>query len=200
MDLGFINRDQEVARGIDYNIFFGDTLNVGVPIDFRANLTASKLLERSTEFVNPDDSVDRETYQGEWGFPEWQAQLALRFTWDRWTATWETRYLDSVGQDPESVDPFDSVAGTSDTCFGPPNDVLCRDFAEAGSYLLHSTSLFYDADSWTIGAGVRNVFDKAPPTVDGSEVVSYSNTPIGYGYDLQGRTIFFDVVYRMGGS
>ena len=200
MDFGFINRDQEVARGIDYNIFFGDTLNVGVPIDFRANLTASKLLERSTEFVNPDDSVDRETYQGEWGFPEWQAQLALRFTWDRWTATWETRYLDSVGQDHESVDPFDSVAGTSDTCFGPPNDVLCRDFAEAGSYLLHSTSLFYDADSWTIGAGVRNVFDKAPPTVDGSEVVSYSNTPIGYGYDLQGRTIFFDVVYRMGGS
>ena len=91
-----------MARGIDYNIFFGDTLNVGVPIDFRANLTASKLLERSTEFVNPDDSVDRETYQGEWGFPEWQAQLALCFTWDRWTATWETRYLDSVGQDPES--------------------------------------------------------------------------------------------------
>ncbi len=200
MDLGFINRDQEVARGIDYNIFFGDTLNVGVPIDFRANLTASKLLERSTEFVNPDDSVDRETYQGEWGFPEWQAQLALRFTWDRWTATWETRYLDSVGQDPESVDPFDSVAGASETCFGPPNDVLCRDFAEAGSYLLHSTSLFFDADSWTIGAGIRNVFDKEPPTVDGSEVLSYSNTPIGYGYDLQGRTIFFDVVYRMGGS
>ena len=200
MDLGFINRDQEVARGVDYNVFFRDTINVGVPLDFSANLTASKLLERSTEFTNPDGSVDRETYQGEWGFPEWQAQLALRLTWDRWTATWETRFLDSVDSDVENIDPFDSIAGLSDTCFGPPNDVLCRDYAKADDYFLHSTSLFYDADSWTIGAGVRNVFDKEPPVVDGSEVLSYSNTPIGYGYDLQGRTFFFDVVYRMGGS
>ena len=200
MDLGFINRDQEVARGVDYNVFFRDTINVGVPLDFSANLTASKLLERSTEFTNPDGSVDRETYQGEWGFPEWQAQLALRLTWDRWTATWETRFLDSVDSDVENIDPFDSIAGLSDTCFGPPDDVLCRDYAKADDYFLHSTSLFYNADSWTVGAGIRNVFNKEPPVVDGSEVLSYSNTPIGYGYDLQGRTFFFDVVYRMGGS
>ena len=200
MDLGFINRDQEVARGVDYNIFFRDTINLGAPLDFSANLTASKLLERSTEFVNADGSVDRETYQGEWGFPEWQAQLALRLTWDRWTATWETRFIDSVDEDVDNIDPFDSVAGLSDTCFGPPNDVLCRDFAEGDDYFLHSTSLFYDADSWTVGAGIRNVFNQEPPVVDASEVLGYSNTPIGYGYDLQGRTFFFDVVYRMGGS
>ena len=77
---------------------------------------------------------------------------------------------------------------------------LNRDYAKADDYFLHSTSLFYDADSWTVGAGIRNVFNKEPPVVDGSEVLSYSNTPIGYGYDLQGRTFFFDVVYRMGGS
>ena len=78
--------------------------------------------------------------------------------------------------------------------------MLCRDYAKADDYFLHSTSLFYNADSWTVGAGIRNVFNKEPPVVDGSEVLSYSNTPIGYGYDLQGRTFFFDVVYRMGGS
>ena len=200
MDLGFINRDQEVARGVDYNIFFRDTINVGVPVELSANLTASKLIERSTEFVNPDGTVDRETYQGEWGFPEWQAQFALRLTWDRWTATWETRFLDSVDEDVENIDPLDSVAGLSDTCFGPPNDVLCRDYAKADDYFLHSTSLFYDADSWTVGAGIRNVFNQEPPVVDASEVLGYSNTPIGYGYDLQGRTFFFDIVYRMGSS
>lgn len=200
MDLGFINRDKETARGVDYNVFFRDTIDLGAPVQFSANLTASKLIERSTQFTNPDGSVDFETFQGEWGFPEWQAQLALRFTWNRWTATWETRFLQSVGQDPEGIDPLDSVSGGSDTCFGPPSDVLCRDFAEADDYFRHSTSLFYDADNWTLGAGIRNVFDEEPPIVDGSEVLSYSNTPIGYGYDLQGRTFFFDAVYRIGGS
>ena len=200
MDLGFINRDKETARGVDYNIFFRDTIDLGAPVEFSANLTASKLIERSTQFTNPDGSVDFETFQGEWGFPEWQAQLALRFTWNRWTATWETRFLQSVKQDPEGVDPFDSVFGGSDTCFGPPSDVLCRDFAEADDYFRHSTSLFYDADNWTLGLGVRNVFDQEPPFVDGTEVTSYSNTPIGYGYDLQGRTFFLDAVYRIGGS
>jgi iron complex outermembrane receptor protein len=47
---------------------------------------------------------------------------------------------------------------------------------------------------------VRNVFDEKPPIVDASEVLSFSNTPIGYGYDLQGRMLFFDVAYRFGGS
>ena len=29
MDLGFINRDQEIARGVDYNLSFNDQLNWG---------------------------------------------------------------------------------------------------------------------------------------------------------------------------
>jgi iron complex outermembrane receptor protein len=200
MDLGFINRDLEIARGIDYNMFFRDQINLGAPVDVSLNLTASRLLERSTKFTNPDGSVDNERYEREWGFPEWQAQAALRFEWDKWNLTWETRYIGSVGQDPEDVDAFSDVNNLSDTCLGPPDDVLCRDFAEADEYFRHSVSLFYNADTWTAGAGVRNVFDEKPPIVDASEVLSFSNTPIGYGYDLQGRMFFFDVAYRFGGS
>ena len=200
MDLGFINRDQETARGIDYNLFFRDTINLGVPIQTSLTLTASKLLERSTEFVNGDGSVDFEEYRGEWGFPEWQAQAALRLAWNDFSFTWETRYLDGVTQDIESIDPFGTIESGSDTCFGPPDDVLCRDYAETGSYLRHSISLFYSADTWTVGGGIRNAFDKAPPRVDGSEVLSFSNTPIGYGYDLQGRVFFLDVAYRFGSN
>lgn len=200
LDLGFINRDQEIARGIDYNLSFRDTVNIGVPIDVSWNLTASKLLERSTEFINADGSVDAESYQKEWGFPEWQAQSVIRIQWDKWTFNWETRFLDGVSQDVDAVDAFDDISGIADTCEGPPNDVLCRDYAEVGSYSRHSTSLFYRADNWTVGAGVRNVFDKRPPAVDGDEVGAVGNTPIGYGYDLQGRTLFIDVAYRFGGN
>jgi iron complex outermembrane receptor protein len=200
MDLGFINRDKETYRGIDYNLFFKDQINIGVPIDMSLNITATKLVERSTRFTNGDGSVDEEGYKGEWGFPEWRAQMALRFEWDRWAFTWETRFTDDVNQDPDSVDDFDSIAGLSDTCLGPPDDVLCRDYARAEDYFRHSTSLFYRADTWSLGAGIRNVFDEKPPVVDGSEVLSYSNTPIGYGYDLQGRVFFLDASYRFGGG
>ncbi len=48
MDLGFINRDLETARGIDYNLFFRDQFNLGAPVDVSLNVTASRLLERST--------------------------------------------------------------------------------------------------------------------------------------------------------
>ena len=125
-------------------------------------------------------------------------QGALRFKWDRWTLTWETRFLDGVKQDSEAIDEFDSIAGGSDTCLGPPDDVLCRDYAEADSYFRHSTSLFYKADTFILGVGIRNVFNKRPPRADGSEVLSFSNTPIGFGYDLQGRTLFLDAVYLLG--
>ena len=113
---------------------------------------------------------------------------------------WETRFLDGVSQDVDAVDEFDDISGIADTCEGPPNDVLCRDYAEVGSYSRHSTSLFYRADAWTVGAGIRNVFDKRPPAVDGDEVLAVGNTPIGYGYDLQGRTFFVDVAYRFGAN
>ncbi len=78
--------------------------------------------------------------------------------------------------------------------------MLCRDFAEADDYFRHSFSVFYNADTWTVGGGVRNVFNEEPPVVDETEVLAFSNTPIGYGYDLQGRMFFVDVAYRFGGN
>jgi len=66
--------------------------------------------------------------------------------------------------------------------------------------MLHSASVYYRADNWTVGAGVRNVFDEEPPRIDGYStsynIWSVSNTPIGYGYDLNGRTFFIDLQTR----
>ena len=60
MDLGFINRDQEIARGVDYNMSFNDQLNWGAPIDVSYNLNATRLIERSTQFTSPSGTVDYE--------------------------------------------------------------------------------------------------------------------------------------------
>ena len=64
-------------------------------------------------------------------------------------------------------------------------------------YFIHSASAYYYGDVWTIGFGVRNVFNQEPPRVDPGEnfesLNSIGNVPIGYGYDLNGRTYFLNV-------
>ncbi|MEJ2402601.1 MAG: TonB-dependent receptor, partial [Xanthomonadales bacterium] len=64
-------------------------------------------------------------------------------------------------------------------------------------YWLHSASLYWYGDSWTVGAGIRNVFDEAPPKVDPNEVTAVKNVPIGANYDLFGRVYFFNVSWRL---
>ena len=196
IDLIFINRDSEAARGIDYNLSFSDVIDVGVPVDFSINLAANRLLERSTTFVNSDGSVDYETYQGEWGFPEWRAIGQVRLGWDKWSFNWQTQYLGDVAQDPEAVDVFSDAFTRSDTCLGPPDDELCRDYAETGSYMRHNVSVFYREDNWSVGMGVRNLEDKAPPLADPTEVTGVKARPIGYGYDVMGRTFFLNASYN----
>ena len=196
MDLGFLNRDLERARGIDYNLTFRDTLNLGVPIDLQVSLVANRNLERSLTFTNPDGTVDYESYQGEWGFSEWRAQTGVVLAWDKWRFNWQARYLGAVGQDADAVDAFSDAFTASDTCLGPPNDELCRDYAEADSYMIHSVSVFYNEDNWSVGMGVRNLEDKAPPLADPSEITGVKSRAIGYGYDLMGRSFFVNASYN----
>ena len=209
IDRGFLNRDQEKARGVDINLTFEDTFTMFErPIDFSMDIVANRNLERSTLFVNPDTLVpDAETYQGEWGFPHWRVQGLFRFDYDDFRFTWETRYTGSVHQKESEVDPLsDAFANVapSDTCSGPAfGDVLCRDYADAGNYFLHNISMYYYGDRWTIGGGIRNVFDEAPPIVDVSNLgapLAVNNTPLGYGYDLNGRVYFFNVAASFGGG
>ncbi len=196
MDLGFINQNLEKARGIDYNLRFRDVIDVGVPVDLEINLTANRNLERSLTFTNDDGSVDFEDYSGEWGLSEWRALGQVRLGWDRWSFNWQTRYLGAAAQDPDAVDAFSDAFTASDTCLGPPDDELCRDYGETGSYMVHNVSMFYEEDNWVFGLGVRNLEDKAPPLADPTEVVGVKARPIGYGYDVFGRTFFANALYR----
>ena len=206
IDGAFLNRDLERARGVDVNIGFDDTWTVFErPINVGVDFTANRGLERSTRFTNDDGTVDENEFQGEWGFPDWNAQMLTRLEYDRWRLTWETRFLRRVHQDFDFVDSFGDIWQTqgvfADTCLGPEyGDLFCRDYGDAGSYFLNSMSLYYSADRWTAGLGVRNVFDRWPPQVDSSEVLSINNTPIGLGYDLNGRSIFLNVAVSLGGG
>ena len=206
LDGAFLNRDLEGARGIDVNIAFNDTWTVFErPINVGVDVVANRGLGRSTRFTNDDGTVDEDEFQGEWNFPDWTTQMLARFEYDRWRLTWETRFRRHVHQDFRGVDDYGdiyvSTGAYAATCLGPDyGDVLCRNWGDSGNYFLNNMSLYYSADRWSAGLGIRNVFDEWPPQVDGNEVFSINNTPIGAGYDLRGRSIFLDFEFSFGGD
>jgi iron complex outermembrane receptor protein len=202
VDSGFINRDSEKARGVDVNLLFADTWTIlERPIDVAWDLRMNRQLQRSTLFVNTEGVEDFNEFSGSFGYPSWKGRSIIRFDYADWRFSWETNYISSVEQRPEFIDEFeDAITGGSDTCFGPPDDVLCRDIGFADNYFRHALSVYYYGDTWTLGGGIRNVFEDKPPFVDGSEVQAINNAPIGYGYDLQGRTYFLNVAYDFGGG
>jgi iron complex outermembrane recepter protein len=201
IDAGFINQDKETVAGIDYNIsFFKEMELFGKPVDLNINLRANQLKERATIFVNDDLSVAKSTFNGQFGFPEWTASNIVSLDVDDYRFTWSTRFIGDVEQNPAGIDPFSDAIDTlrtgfvGDTCLGPvAGDVRCRDVGFADGWAEHAASIRYTGDTWIIRAGITNIFNNKPPLVDGSEVFSVSNTPIGNGYDLDGRQYFFSL-------
>ncbi len=200
IDSGFINREAEKARGVDVNMTFNDTWTFFErPYDITFDVQANRQLERSTLFIDDDGNQDTDTFQGEWGFADWTARTGLRVEYDDFRVTWETRYISSVNQDSDGVDSFGTAFDISDTC-GVTDSFTCRDYGEADNYFLHNLSMYYFGDMWTFGGGIRNVLDQEPPVVDGTEILAVNNTPIGYGYDLNGRVYFVNVQVNFGGG
>ncbi|MGA0839670.1 MAG: TonB-dependent receptor domain-containing protein [Pseudomonadales bacterium] len=196
LDGSFINRDQEVNRGVDVNVTFDKegVVMFGYPVDIGLDLSLNRNLEASIAETDERGVTTEDDFTGDFGFPHWKGFLGLRLNIEKYRFSWQIEYIGDVDQDRDAVDEFSDINGIGNTCLGPDGgDVLCRDVGFADSYLLHSMSVFYYGDKWTIGGGIRNVFDNSPPEVDGTEVLSINNAPIGYGYDIGGRTAFLDL-------
>ncbi|GHA88704.1 TonB-dependent receptor [Algimonas arctica] len=194
---GFINQDEEIVRGLDINSRFGYEFTAfDQPLDFGLNVRANKLLERSSLFVDDTGEELFDEDAGEFGFPEWTGTTTATLDWKDFRLTWQARYIGKVEQQADGIDPFSDVFDTrgtgffSDTC---ANGEFCRDVGFADDYMTHTVALRYRADTWTLRGGVSNVFDKEPPLVDSNEVLAISNTPIGNGYDLDGREFFISM-------
>ncbi|MEJ2400979.1 MAG: TonB-dependent receptor [Xanthomonadales bacterium] len=199
----FINRDSNRARGMDINANYDQNFNFGsTAVRFGVDLAINRNDEASTKFIDDDGNADFEDFSRSTYYPKWRGQLGLRTQVEDFRFTWVVNYTGKAPQYGPDVDEFDDILGNagtgflSDTCLGPPDDVYCRDYADIDEYWLHSASLYWYGDTITIGAGIRNVFDEAPPRVDGDEVLAINNVPIGGSYDLFGRTYFFNLIWR----
>lgn len=201
VDAGFININSDTAKGVDFNIFASTELQIGdkyatISIDLQTNWA----LEQETILIGDNGNANIDDNVGEFGNPEFNGLYRLFVDYEDWRVTWSTRFIDAVSQDPEFVDPFSDAADTpgtgfiGNTCL--PGDCVARDIGFADRYFTHTVSVRYSGDTWSAVVGVRNVFDQDPPLVNGNEVFSVANVPIGAGYDILGRTLTFNLSKR----
>ena len=200
---GFINRDNDTVRGIDYNLNFQDTITLfDRPFDLRLDYVGHRLLERSTLFLNADGTDDEQEFNTEWGYTKWKHNMTVAVEFGDWRVSYRPRYIGQQDVDDVSLEEFDNgITGFSDTCEGPPNDVLCKDIITADSYLTHTLGVTYDKYNYDITAGVANLTDEAPPKIDMTTPwIVRNNIPLGVGYDLLGRTFYASFSVRFGGQ
>ncbi len=199
---GFINRDNETVRGIDFNVRFTDTYTMfDRPILFSADYIGHKLLERSS--ITITEIEERRERVSEWGYHRYRHRLVFSATFNQMRVALSTRVLGRQDQHDAFEDAWGSVPNrTGDTCLGPEEgDVLCRDIGASRSfYFNHTVSFSMARESYQFSAGVRNLTDVEPPFVDESEVFAWSNTPLGASYDLMGRAVYASFSYRLGGG
>ncbi|QDH35671.1 TonB-dependent receptor [Porphyrobacter sp. YT40] len=222
----FINLDQESVRGLDINTTFSYPVTIGQEeFDLSLNITANHLIERSTTTRDAAGNRFTDDFAGQFFFPSWIGRATFNVRYSDFLFTWQTRYVGAVSQLDEEVDAFSDAFGygpdgtatgfISDTCLGSgsrnpagqPNagqlngivqgdNVFCRDIGFADEYFEHTASIRWDNGDFRIIAGVTNLFNTAPPRVDSSEVLAIGNTPLGGGYDLNGREYFAQLLYR----
>ena len=217
---GFLNLNSESVRGIDFNADFGkDVMLFGENIDLGLNLRANHLMERSSLFIddNGDPSFDDDA--GEFGLPKWTGRAIFTADVSDFRVSYQIRYTGRVEQDADGIDEFSDAFGYnaageftgffSDTCLGggsrtggvPDGRVAgdgnyCRDVGFAKEQFLHTASVRYTTDKWSLLVGVDNIFNTRPPLVDDNEVFAVNNVAIGNGYDYDGREIFASISYE----
>lgn len=217
---GFINLDQESVRGIDLNTTFGYPVMIGnEEFDLSLNLTANHLIERSTTTRDAAGNRTTDNFAGRFAFPSWIGRATFNVRYDDFLFTWQTRYIGDVSQDPNFVDAFSDAFGfgpdgqptgfVANTCLGggsrtngvqngivAGDGIYCRNVGFANEWFEHTASIRWDNDDFRVILGVTNVFNTAPPRVDSAEVFAIANTPLGAGYNLNGREFFGQLLVR----
>lgn len=72
----------------------------------------------------------------------------------------------------------------------PEDDIY--DF-HTGKYFEHYACVRWLTEEWEVTGGVRNLFDKEPPTISAGYYNRVGNAPLYSGYDYFGREVFFRI-------
>ena len=186
IDSTFFNIASETSKGVDINMFaekdfvLNDRL-LTVSLDVIANRALENIFQFGSDGAGVDDL-------GTPSVPKWNGSANLIGEYDDFRFQWFTRFIKG-GEAPFLDSDFTSLGETCQF-----EGVECRPFGKTGDYLTHSASI-----TWTpredilLNVGVANLFDREPELVDDDirQTTVLRNIPLGSGYDVLGRRIFF---------
>jgi iron complex outermembrane receptor protein len=192
VDASFINVGKVTAEGIDFNARLMTGLDKWWSgADLALNLTGTYTLSQ-TEQIDPDSPVDDNV--GEISNPELAFITTAAVSKNNWSGRWRTRYI-GEGQQDDS-DAFAVVTNNTSACGVLGITEACRDVDFVGDSWIHDVSVSYNADDWSLTAGVNNLFSSKPPLIDQGEGPSRLNIVTSSGYDLVGRRFFVNASKR----
>ena len=182
-----LNVDSQQQRGVDLTVRYENEFDFGSLV---ADLNMNWALERYIDIFGSDfvSGVSDNDFNGSVGFPNVVGDASIQLERGDWTYSWFTNYVGR--QDNNRFSNFDFNQPQS--YFGI--DGLYETSTEATFY--HGASVRWEGDTWSLTAGVRNLFDEAPPQVSDSGLVTIGagNTPINAtGYDVLGRRAFVTI-------
>jgi hypothetical protein len=131
-----------------------------------------------------DPDSDPTDYIGTIGNPKWAGTGHVGFTYGPWYFRWGVDFIGHtddtalVGADPAKYD------------------------YHVNDYYLHTASIRWERGNYSVTAGVRNVFNRYPPTISAEDplVNTIANVPLQSGWDFRGRTYFVNLQAKVAGG
>lgn len=168
---GYVNLATDIVKGLDYTLRYRKDVGPGSAL---FNLAVTQYTEISSKLFSDDPLED---YKGMINNPEFTGTADLSYAWDKWRVRYGVEWIQGM----DSYDYYGLNPATTSYDFDVPD------------YWLHSASVQYAADGWTVTAGVRNLTNQDPPTISSGLYNRVGNAPLYSGYDYLGRTAFVNL-------
>ncbi|RPE81372.1 TonB-dependent receptor plug domain-containing protein [Vulcaniibacterium tengchongense] len=175
---GYVNISTDIVRGLDFTTRYVRDIGPG---EFRATLLLTRFLEQSSKVFQDDPLID---YNGMLQRPEYTGTLDLSYTVKNWRLRYGLEWIDGMSS-------YDYYARENPGLDFNPSTSMYKIYTP--NYFLSSVSAQYNGDKWSVTAGVRNMFDKEPPTISQGIYNTVGNALLYSGYDYFGRTFFVNV-------
>ncbi|MGH8320962.1 MAG: TonB-dependent receptor domain-containing protein, partial [Gammaproteobacteria bacterium] len=171
--------------------------------EFRVGLDATYIRNYQLILPNPSGGatvaqlagVERGGTVFPFGVPRWKARTSLQWTLGNWRAEWDMRYISALTEPcSDSSDGSANSLTNLGLCSNPnvANNTLSTN--HLGQTIYHDAQVSYNLDpaKLTFTFGIRNMFNKEPPSSTQQQLNSFDPTL----YDVPGRFFYFRVGFK----
>ena len=186
------------SEGIDINAeFFADLDKVQAWAGLKETPNLGVVYRATRQFENNEDVTGNGVFTenlGEFGFPKLQQNITTTLRYGDFAFLYSFQYQDSTDN---GLAPFGggNVCVPELTARGADTSG-CTEFIDLPDVELHNISVTYNADTWAVRAGVRNLLNTVPVLDTAIPGDGNTGTPFGLGYDANGRNLFLNVSKR----